>query len=453
MIVKVDGRSYDFSDIVNLNRFDDPGFTRAIYQCDMDSLWDETATGRVTDDDGKLSSQVTLKLYQWSLLRILRLQLGLSKYFVGYDKNVQVMVACAIAQEPILFIGAPGVAKTELALAFFNGMGLRKPTAGDGDDYAPGQIGKNKYFEYLLSPYTIPEELFGVLNFEDLKKGIVSRINTNMATGQRVLGIFLDEIFNATSSILNTLLSLINERRYFDKGRFQAADLKIFIGATNMTPVSKFGSSQLMSGQVSSELDAFYDRFTIRLYFPTPQEIYEGNPGKIMEMYETISNISSERFMEKLTKEQPTEFQQMASINDFLLLGRLLKKIPFSKDIDQLKNWIVANLAAERSGRRLCHMAPRKPNKLMPIIRADTLLVDIDQKRKQYMKIKKKGNDSEFHKTLSVDALMKIVSEDKEKGQLKVDASNLKIFHHIWDHEADRSELAKEIDLLIQGEI
>jgi len=448
--VHIDGRTYDFSNIVDLNRFDDAGFTRAIYQCDIDELWNKTVSGVVKDDTGKNREKVTLKLYQWSLLRVLRLQAALSNYFVGYDKSIQVMLACAIAQEPILFIGAPGVAKTELALAFFNGIGLRKPTEDADSIIGPGQLEQNKYFEYLLSPYTVPEELFGVLNFEVLKKGMVARINTNMATGKRVMGIFLDEIFNATSSILNTLLGLINERRFFDRGRFQPADLKIFIGATNMTPVSRSSGSQMMSGNVASELEAFYDRFTVRLYFPTPQETYEGNPGKIMEMYESISRVSSDRFMEKLTKERPPEFTQVASINDILLLGRLLMKIQFPEKIENLKNWIVTNLAMERSGKRLCHMSPRKPNKLMPIIRADTLLMDMNRGRVENLEFLE--NRSVRNSDVSINDILKVITDMEGDGNLSVNKSNLKIFHHIWDHEADQSELAREVDLLIKEE-
>jgi MoxR-like ATPase len=432
LIVDIDGQLFDFKMIRDPLQFETPGFTKAIYKADIKALWEQRVEGQIQDEKGNPVT-VKFKLYQWSLFRLLKLQVALSQYFVGYDEIIRVLLACAIAQEPVLFIGKPGVAKTEVALSFFSAIGLRKQQNGGKTGRKPGAEDRNKYFEYLLSPFTVPEELFGTLNFRELERGTVTRINTNMATGKLVRGIFLDEIFNASSNILNTLLGLINERRYFDRGMFQDADLKLFIGASNSTPISKSGAAEGLVGNLSSDLEAFYDRFTIRLYFPTPQEKHV-DLRAVMEEYERIDKISSSRFMEKLTLEKPESFPQIACINDILLLGRILGRVNFPESVKQAKNTIVASLSMQRSGRALSHISPRKPNKLMPIILADTFLLDT----------KKNGAD------LSNRKIIELIGGDFREVQ--VTRENLKVFHHIWDYEGDREELAKEVDLLLEIE-
>lgn len=442
-VIEVDGQLYDFRDIVNPRKFETPGFTKAIYQAEIDGLWEERVQGQILNEEGNPITK-NLKIYQWCLYRLLKLQAELSKLFIGYDTQVRMLMACAIAQEPILFVGRPGVAKTEMAVSFFGGIGLRKPksSAISNENPADGDA-QNKYFEYLLSPFTVPEELFGPLDFRELEKGTVTRINTNMVTGKLVRGIFLDEIFNASSNILNTLLTLINERRYFDRGMFQDADLKIFIGASNTTPVGKYGSGDGMPGRKSGELAAFYDRFTVRLYLPTPQEIYQTQMEKVMKAYELIDKISHERFMERLTLEKPKDFGQIACINDILLLGRVLPKVGFSDKMKELKNMIVSSLAVNRPGRDLCSMSPRKPNKLLPIIMADTFLLDIAELRAQH--VMQHRNEEDFAEELRTEKILEYL----ENSDASVMEKNLGVFHHIWDYEGDRERLKEELDVLL----
>lgn len=435
--VEVAGKTYDFNRMPDLAYIGTPEFSKAIYINKAEYLWQESIKGSVLNEDNR-NVERNLTAFQWSLYRVLKLQVALSKIFIGYEEQIRLLLACAIAQEPILFIGKPGVAKTELAVNFFSGIGLRKPKAAEtpaGD--------ANKYFEYLLSPFTIPEELFGPLNFEQLNRGEVARINTNMVTGKMVRGVFLDEIFNASSSILNTLLTLINERRYFDRGMFQEADLRVFISASNRTPAGKYGSGDGLRGGRSGELEAFYDRFTIRLYFPTPQELHTSQPQQVVEAYELIDRVSRERFMEKLTLERPRDFPQIASVNDILLLGRVLNMVDFKEEIDVLKNRVVAGLAMSRSGRDLCLMSPRKPNKLRPIIIADSFLLDLENIRREHVR---EGKVAEkFYNEFTTKKILDFAAKKP-----LVTKQNLNVFFHIWDYEGDRGRLKEEVKILLE---
>jgi len=414
----------DLGNVASINEFKNPLFAKAIYKADAEVLLNEIVQGNIVDKDGNVQ-EVSMRLYQWSQYRLLKLQAQLSRHFINCNNHIEMMLACAIAQEPVLFIGPPGVAKTEVAVSFFGGVGLRRPL-----DNGNAAENDSKYFEYLLSPYTVPEELFGLLNFKELEMGVVTRINTNMITGKRVYGVFLDEVFNASSNILNTLLTLINERRYFDKGMFQTADLKILIGASNDTPIGKYGSGHGMTGKKAAELRAFFDRFTLRLYFPTPQELYPTNGNMIKEFYKKIIDISYERATERLTMERPRDFEQLACVNDILLLGRLIGSVSLEDDIRELTYSMLSGLSMARA-RDLCTMSPRKANKMFPIIISNSFLLPVEMQGQN----------------ISDKELVNYVSNTRPE----VRREHLRAFYHVWDYEKDREKLKDEVDVLLES--
>jgi len=443
----MDKEYYHFNDIVTISKFETAGFTNALYEADKDELMEEVVSGEVIDENNK-AINVSLKLPLWPLLRLWRLQVKLCRQFVGCEEQIKMLLSAALAQEPILFIGKPGVAKTELAVNFFNGIGLRKPAANRSDKTY------NKYYEYLLSPFTVPEELFGPLDIKALMKGDVTRLGKNMVTGELVRGVFLDEIFNASSNILNTLLMLINERRYFDKGMFWDADLKVFIGASNSTPIGRIGDSESF-GSKSGELAAFYDRFTVRLYFPTPQEKYPGMPAEITKEYEHIERISLDRHYARLDRGKTESSEAIACINDILLLGRLLQQIDkntrqTAPNVMKIKNRLVSNLGSPfRGNRRLCSMSPRKPNKLAAVIAANSLLLDMEQEREALPE--EEQNRDTFLDRFTVNYLIEKVQKIDMLEQV-IGEKDLRVFDHIWDYEGDRTEMAKTVQHILEEE-
>lgn len=400
----------------DLTLFETSAMTDKVYQASP-AEFDKPATGFVGE------KKETMKVYQWCQFRMLKLQAALSSHFVNYEHHVEMLLASCIAQDPVLFIGPPGTAKTEMAINFFSGIGLRKPTV---EEVQSGEE-LNKYFEYLLSPFSVPDEIFGTLDFEALQKGRVHRINTNMITGQKVRGVFLDEVFNASSNILNTLLTLINERRYFDDGGFKQADLRVFIGASNHTPKAKITSG---GRQQVGELSAFYDRFSLRLYFPTPQEHYQTNEQEIRREYQKIIEKSQDRVLEKLNLGRPKPFEQVACLNDLLVLGRYLKSIDFPKKVRDTMYGLISNFATQRrKGQELCYMSPRKAIKMIPLIHSDAFLVPSDR----------------MHHETKTSELLKYV----RKNKVIVSRENLQVFYHIWDREADREKLKNEVDIFL----
>ena len=377
--------------------------------------------------------------FRVSLRRIQALEQYLANLFVGTNMktNIRMLLAAAIAQEPVLFVGGPGLAKTELAIAFFESIGLRKPVArpsstnGKQDVTAiERDLKENKYYEYLLSAFTVPEELFGPYRIDELKNGKFIRNNTNMLTGQGVKGCFLDEVFKGSSNILNTLLTLINERRYFNNGVFFPADLRIIVGAANGTPgggSASFSGRMEMPGKSGNELMAFFDRFTIRLHFQSP----DNRPIELRESdYYKIRQRSIEREAFKIRNARPFEFQDdKACLNDILLLSRVLfphEDEEFTVLAQPNRDWeekflrIGMFLSAEPSG--LARISPRKMTRLEKMAYALALL-DYD-------------------------------TEAAPDKLIPVNDHHLGVFNHIWESEMQAGQIPRlirdqfKIDLL-----
>ncbi|QED29958.1 AAA family ATPase [Microvenator marinus] len=148
------------------------------------------------------------------------------------DVEVRMVLLAALAGEHALLIGPPGTAKSMIAkriqLAFNDAS----------------------YFERLLTRFTVPEEVFGPYSIPGLEEGRYERLTESYMPSASVA--FLDEIFKANSAILNSLLTVLNERKFDNGTQRQFVPLISAIGASNELP----------EGQ---ELDALYDRFLVRL--------------------------------------------------------------------------------------------------------------------------------------------------------------------------------------------
>lgn len=146
------------------------------------------------------------------------------------DAQARCLVLAALCGEHVLFIGPPGTAKSELARRLHRVVGGR-------------------YFERLLTRFTVPEELFGPLSLAALDAGRYERdIDGYLPTASIA---FLDEVFKANSAILNALLTLLHERE-FDQGTHRiGVPLVSVVAASNEVPDEE-------------ALRAFFDRFLFR---------------------------------------------------------------------------------------------------------------------------------------------------------------------------------------------
>jgi len=146
---------------------------------------------------------------------------------------VGLALLAALAGEHLLLVGPPGTAKSLLARR------LRSAIHGAS------------YFERLLTRFSVPEELFGPLSIKGLQDDRYKRNTEGYLPTASIA--FLDEIFKANSAILNSLLTILNEREFDDDGTRGTVPLVSLVGASNELPEGE-------------ELDALFDRFLIRFH-------------------------------------------------------------------------------------------------------------------------------------------------------------------------------------------
>src|SRR5437660_7684165 len=150
--------------------------------------------------------------------RINHFRTSLGRFLVAKQELIDLMVVAAIAQEPLLLVGPPGTAKSDLVLKFKDALGL-----ADED-----------YFEYMLTRFTEPSEIIGPIDINQLREGRYIRREQGKLPTARLA--FLDEIFKSNSAILNILLTIINERKFYQDGMPQPVNLRVLFAATNEVP-------------------------------------------------------------------------------------------------------------------------------------------------------------------------------------------------------------------------
>jgi MoxR-like ATPase len=276
----------------------------------------------------------------WEVREVLR------RAWVGLDDQANGpltdwVLAAAIARENALLLGLPGVAKSEIAVLFFRLLGLTAPPDRmmqliDFDlpwaERAKREREQQKYFHYLLNRFTQPEELFGPIEIDLLRKGILARVNFGLLTGPGVRGAFLDEVFKASPNILNSLLTLMMERKYFNWGGMRDSDLLITIGASNELPGETIGGSQFGVGaEEFVTLYPYLDRFAIRLNVPLAEGSVNSAEGSDRQL--TVPAMESDlgqAFTLAMGREASrfsrgdlfSAEEAISSVNDVLLAGR-----------------------------------------------------------------------------------------------------------------------------------
>jgi MoxR-like ATPase len=152
--------------------------------------------------------------------------------FVGKDDIIDLMSLCLVGRENLFLLGPPGTAKSALVRALSQRL-------------------EGKTFEYLLTRFTEPNELFGPFDIRKLREGDLVTNTEGMLPEANL--IFLDELLNANSAILNSLLMVLNER-VFRRGReTRALPALLMVAASNHLPEDE-------------ALQALFDRFLVRVH-------------------------------------------------------------------------------------------------------------------------------------------------------------------------------------------
>lgn len=163
---------------------------------------------------------------------LLEIKSEFADYFKEREAEINGSLLAVLSGENLLFLGPPGTAKTQLAKNICQ------------------SIEGGNFFNYLLTSFSTPEEIFGPLSLKALEEDeFRRRIDGCLPTAHVAL---LDEIFKASSAILNSLLTILNERKYHNGREIVDVPLLSVFGASNELP------------EEDESLEALYDRFLFR---------------------------------------------------------------------------------------------------------------------------------------------------------------------------------------------
>lgn len=204
-------------------------------------------------------------------------------YFKEREAEINGSLLAVLSGENLLFLGPPGTAKTQLAKNICQ------------------SIEGGNFFNYLLTSFSTPEELFGPLSLKALEEDEFRRkIDGCLPTAHIAL---LDEIFKASSAILNSLLTILNEHKYHNGKELVDVPLLSVFGASNEFP------------DENESLEALYDRFLFRY---------------------RLSYIQDEENFRNLLFRSPEEFEPVASLRVSAIyeLRARAKEMPVDPDVE-----------------------------------------------------------------------------------------------------------------------
>jgi MoxR-like ATPase len=156
----------------------------------------------------------------------------LKRRFVDRDEVIDLIALALVAGEHLFLHGPPGTAKSALIRQFAGAV-------------------RGRYFEYMLTRFSEPNEIFGPIDLVKLREGSVVTVTTGMLPEAEF--VFLDELFNANSAILNNLLTVLNERVYRRGAQTHQLPLLSLFSASNHLPED-------------DALRALFDRFLLRCH-------------------------------------------------------------------------------------------------------------------------------------------------------------------------------------------
>jgi len=264
--------------------------------------------------------------------KFLTVRRELGESLIERSEEIDLLLTALIAGEHLLLVGPPGCGKSLLIDS------LMKWTHGSK-------------FCCLLNKYTLTEELFGPYSLTELKNDRFVRITTNRLPEAKY--VFLDEIFKSSSSILNSLLKLLNERTFdCGDGVTLRVPLELCLAASNEWP----------EGDSKKELGALFDRFLLR---------------------KTVNPISSLAGRQKLLwANKPPEFSTSLSAHELTAARLDAQGLSWSKEAKQALESILDELA--RQGVR---PSDRRQYKSVSIVQAYAWLNGAEEVQPEHLEI------------------------------------------------------------------
>lgn len=269
-----------------------------------------------------------------------------------YEKETEISLSllAALAGESIILLGPPGVAKSMVA--------RQLKTA----------FREAQSFEYLMSRFSTPDEIFGPVSIQKLKTSDTYEraVEGYLPTADVV---FLDEIWKAGPAIQNTLLTVINEKIFRNGNREMHLPLKLLVAASNELPAKGEG------------LEALWDRFVIRI---------ESRPIKLEKNFRAMLLESHADFSGSTGVLGHADFADNADFSDFKITAEeyaewaeKICKIGVKEEVLDAISAIRKSLRAvnvdEAAERRNIYVSDRRWKNIVRLLRTSAFMQDREE--------------------------------------------------------------------------
>jgi MoxR-like ATPase len=197
----------------------------------MDTVQKQGVTGKESIVMSRGKQVPALSLVSSGLQKLQAIEIELNIELKERESEIRSVILALMTSRNVLFLGKPGTAKSMLA------------------EYIAEHITGATYFQWLLGRTSEPSEVLGPISIKAMENDQFLRKPAGKLPEADIA--FIDEIFKANSATLNTLLPILNEKKWYNDGIAHPVPLKVCIGASNEFPED-------------DDLGAFYDRFLFR---------------------------------------------------------------------------------------------------------------------------------------------------------------------------------------------
>lgn len=275
-----------------------------------------------------------------------------------YEKETEISLSllAALAGESIILLGPPGVAKSMVA--------RQLKTA----------FREAQSFEYLMSRFSTPDEIFGPVSIQKLKTSDTYEraVEGYLPTADVV---FLDEIWKAGPAIQNTLLTMINEKIFRNGNREMHLPLKLLVAASNELPAKGEG------------LEALWDRFVIRIE-SRPIKLEKNFRAMLLEVKSEEQRASEVKSEERGVKEQSSAAEGKANSNAITAeeyagwterIDKIGVKIEVLDAISAIRKSLRAVNVDEAAERRNIYVSDRRWKNIVRLLRTSAFMQDREE--------------------------------------------------------------------------